>query len=250
MRIPIRLADSDHPLVRETARRLTRDLTTPREKLRALFYFVRDEIRFGFPKEGDIVKASETIELGYGQCNTKAALLIALARAVGLEARVHFSTIDKSIQKGVFPQWAFRRLPDELSHPWVEVKIEGRWRRIDSFINDRAFYRAGRAALRERGWKTGFSISCESGESDPEFNIDEERFVQMDAVTGDHGTFDDPADYYRVSMYLNRPGPLTLLMYRMLVGSINRRVEGLRKGCQDSGLCGSPARAEPDPGPA
>jgi len=250
MRIPIGLADSDHPLVRETAERLIRDLTTPREKLRALFYFVRDEIRFGFPKDGDIVKGSETIELGFGQCNTKAALLIALARAAGLEARVHFSTIDKSIQRGVFPGWAFRRLPDQLSHPWVEVLIEGRWRRIDSFINDDAFYRAGRAALRERGWKTGFSISCETGESDPEFNIDEERFVQMDAVTGDHGTFDDPADYYRGPMYLNRPGPLTLLMYRVLVGLINRRVEGLRKRYRDPGLCESLSRAEPTIEPA
>jgi len=250
MRIPTSLADSDHPLVRETAETLIGGLTTPREKLRALFYYVRDEIRFGFPKNGDIVKASETIELGYGQCNTKAALLIALARAAGLEARVHFSTIDKSIQRGIFPAWAFRRLPAEFSHPWVEVKIEGRWRRIDSFINDEAFYRAGRAALRERGWKTGFSISCESGESDPEFNLDEEKFVQMDAVTGDHGTFADPADYYRGPMYLNRPGPLTLLMYRLLVGLINRRVEGLRKSYQDPGLCGCPSGVEPTIEPA
>ena len=38
-------------------------------------------------KKGDIVRASETIRLGVGQCNTKATLLVALARAAGLEAR-------------------------------------------------------------------------------------------------------------------------------------------------------------------
>jgi hypothetical protein len=242
MRIPAKLADDDHPLVRETARRLIQNRETPREKLRALFYFVRDDIRFGYPKNGDIVKASETIHLGFGQCNNKATLLVALARAADFNARIHFSTINKDIQKGVFPGWVFKRMPDELSHSWVEVEVEARWRRIDSFINDVDFYRAGRAALRERGWKTGFSISCESSESDPEFNIDEERFVQMDAVTGDHGIYDEPADYYRSPGYLNRPGALTLLMYRLVVSLANRKVKRMRKECR-TGLCVSSVQA-------
>lgn len=243
MRIPKKLADDDHPLVRETARRLTRNMEMPREKLRAMFYYVRDEIRFGYPKSGDIVRASETIRLGVGQCNNKATLLIALSRAVGLSARAHFSTIDKEIQRGMFPKWAFKRMPDEISHSWVEVEIEGRWRRVDSFINDADFYNAGRRALRERGWRTGFSISCEDGESDPEFNIDEERFVQMGAVTGDHGTYDEPADYYRSPKYLNRPGALTLLMYRLVVSLANRRVKRMRGQCQ-AGFCFPPAKVE------
>lgn len=241
MNIPTTLADHEHPLVRDTARRLTRDLETPREKLRALFYFVRDDILFGYPRNGDIVAASETIRSGVGQCNTKATLLLALARAVGLDARIHFSTIDREIQRGVFPTWVFNRLPDELSHSWVEVEIEGRWRRIDSFINDLDFYRAGREALREHGWKTGFSISCSNGESDPELDIDEERFVQMDAVTGDHGVWDDPADYYRSSRYRNRPGALTLLMYRLVMSFANRKVARMRTQCS-AGLCSAPAR--------
>ena len=133
MRIPTKLADDDHPLVRATAQRLTRDQKTPRDALRALFHFVRDEIRFGYPTKGDIVKASETIRLGLGQCNTKATLLVALARAAGLEARTHFSTIDKNIQRGIFPGWIFERMPDELSHSWVEVLIEGRGRQGGSY---------------------------------------------------------------------------------------------------------------------
>lgn len=241
MRIPTTLADHEHLLVRETARRLTRDRETPRDKLRALFYFVRDDILFGYPKNGDIVTASETIRTGIGQCNTKATLLLALARAAGMNGRIHFSTIDKEIQRGLFPKWAFNRMPDEISHSWVEVEIEGRWRRIDSFINDLDFYRAGRNALRERGWKTGFSISCANGESDPELNIDEERFVQMDAVTGDHGVWDDPADYFRSSNYRNRPSALKLLMYRLVVGFASRKVARMRREC-GTGLCCTPAR--------
>jgi len=240
MRIPEKLADNEHPLVRATAFRLTQGLETPRKQLQALFYYVRDDILFGFAKDADIMKASETIQLGYGACNNKATVLLALARAVGLKARLHFSTISKDIQKGVFPKWVFKRLPEELSHCWVEVEIDGRWRRIDSFINDESFYCAGKKALRERGWKTGFSISCESGESDSEFNIDQERFVQMDAVTSDHGIYDDPADYYRSSKYLNRPGFLTLLMYRLIIGVVNRKIAKMRKECPQC-LCSAAA---------
>ena len=70
MSIPKKLADADDPLVRETAERLTIGRASVRAKLEAIFYYVRDEIRFGFPAAGDLVRASETIRLGYGQCNT------------------------------------------------------------------------------------------------------------------------------------------------------------------------------------
>jgi hypothetical protein len=110
----------------------------------------------------------------------------------------------------------------------VEVEIEGRWRRLDSFINDLAFYRAGTKALREKGWDTGYSISCSSGESSPEFNVEEEKFVQMDAVVADHGLWDDPSDYYRTDRYRNRPGPLKMLLYRFLIRRVNARVARMR----------------------
>ena len=63
MRIPKRLADKEHPIVRATAYRLIQGLEAPRDQLRALFYHVRDDILFGFVKDADIMKASETIRL-------------------------------------------------------------------------------------------------------------------------------------------------------------------------------------------
>jgi hypothetical protein len=223
------LADYEHPLVRETAERLTRDEATIRGKIEKLFYFVRDGIKFAFPADGDLVKASDTIRSGVGQCNTKGTLFLALCKAAGIPARLHFSTIKKDIQHGLFTGLAYRLMPPEISHSWLEVMIDGRWRRLDSYINDEAFYEAGKAALRERGWNTGFSISREGGESSAAFNLDEEKFVQMDAVVGDHGVWDEPSNYYASSAYKNRPGLLRLLVYRALIGSINRRVERLRR---------------------
>ena len=92
------LADHDHLLVRDTAQRLTQTETTLRGRLEQLFHFVRDDVRFAFPIDGDFVKASETIQLGYGQCNTKATLLLALCKVVDIPARIHFSLITKDMR--------------------------------------------------------------------------------------------------------------------------------------------------------
>lgn len=225
-----KLADYEHTLVKETALRLTVRETTTRGKLEKLFYFVRDDIKFAFPKEGDFVKASETILSGVGQCNTKGTLFLALCKAIGIPVRIHFSLIRKDIQRGLFSGLAYALMPPQISHSWIEVEVEGKWRRIDSYINDEPFYQAAKTRLQQCGWNTGYSVACSSSASSSAFNLDEEKFVQMDAVTEDHGVWDDPADYYLSQLYKNRPGWLKQLLYRLWVGSINRKVAHLRNG--------------------
>jgi hypothetical protein len=216
------LADSDHPLVSGTALQLTENVDTPSDQLEKLFFFVRDGIRFGFQPHGDLMRASETIRLGMGQCNNKTTLLVALSRSLGFPARVHFSLIRREIQRGLFPSLAYLFLPRLISHSWAEVEVDGRWRRLDSYINDLDFYRAGRAELRCRGWNTGFSIACSAGESIADFDIDRERFVQMDAVVEDHGVWQEPADYYRSALYRNRPSAFRMLLYRIVLKAFNQ----------------------------
>jgi hypothetical protein len=43
------LADDDHPAIQAQARELMDDRHERRDMLENLFYFVRDDIRFGFP---------------------------------------------------------------------------------------------------------------------------------------------------------------------------------------------------------
>jgi len=52
----------------------------------------------------------------------------------------------------------------------------------------------------------------------------------MDAVVEDHGIWDDPSDYYETGLYKNRPNAVTLFLYRLLIGRVNKRVEHMRKG--------------------
>lgn len=231
MRKVEKLADFNHPIVMKKAKDLSKGAVSDRERLEKFFYYVRDEIKFGFPSKGDLMKASETIKLGMGQCNTKATLILALCKAVGIPARVHFSLITRDIQRGIFTGWRFKILPKFLSHDWVEVKIEGKWRKIDSFINDINMYIVGKQLLREKEWDIGYSIACTSGESSADYNIDEEKFVQMDAITDDHGIYDDPSEYYSSELYQNRPNPITLMIYRLMIGKLNRKIQTLRKSC-------------------
>jgi len=231
------LADDDHPLVRETAERLIRGEEAPRGRLEKLFYYVRDVIRFGFPMDGDLIKASETIAIGMGQCNTKGALFLALCRASGIPGRMHFSLIKKEIQRGLFTGIGYLLMPPLISHSWLEVEIEGKWRSLDAHINDMAFFTAAKLALKEKGWDTGYSISCAGGECSADFHIDDEQFVQMDAVIADQGVWEDPSDYYRTEAYRNRPGLTKLILYRLMIKRVNTKVARMRSASSKGHRC-------------
>lgn len=69
-----------------------------KNKVKEIYDFVRDDVLFGYNVD-DCVPASRVLKDGYGQCNTKGTLLMALLRAVGVKCRVHGFTIDKVLQK-------------------------------------------------------------------------------------------------------------------------------------------------------
>lgn len=67
------------------------------ERIRDIYNFVRDEILFGYNID-DEIPASKVLSDGYGQCNTKGTLFMALLRAYDVPCRVHGFTIDKKLQ--------------------------------------------------------------------------------------------------------------------------------------------------------
>lgn len=153
------LSDHNHPLVQATASQLTSLLPNQIDKLEAFFHFVRDEIPFGFTPKWDDVSASETLEYQVGYCNTKAALFHVLCKTADIPSRIHSGLIDIYIMKGVFPAFAFPFLPKSGGHSWSEVNIDGLWKPIDSYINDKPFYENAIKLLHESGQVTAFSVS-------------------------------------------------------------------------------------------
>lgn len=223
------LSNSSHPLVQSTAKRLTKDVSEDRDKFARIFYYVRDDIVFGFPPEGDFVTASQTIQRSYGQCNTKGTLMLALCQAVGIPARLHFSRISKEIQHGFFMGLFYALMPKEITHSWLEVELAGKWVLVDTYINDLELHNAAVRKLNSVGWDTGFSVSRVVDEPSAELSLNNNRYSQMGAVVGDDGTWDEPAEFYNQPGYLNRPSVIKQLLYRLYLPVVNRRIRLLRQ---------------------
>ncbi|HEV3365751.1 MAG TPA: transglutaminase family protein [Acidimicrobiia bacterium] len=92
----MQFADSDHPDVIAFAQEATKDATTDREKAVALFYAVRDGIRYDpytMCDDPETYRASHVLKTKVSYCIPKSVLLVAAARAVGLTARLGFADV-------------------------------------------------------------------------------------------------------------------------------------------------------------
>lgn len=93
---PARCVDADHPAIAAFAAEVVGDRTDARDKAIALYYAVRDRIRYD-PYAIDLtdqgLKASTALLAGRGWCVPKAALLAAVCRAAGVPAKVGFADV-------------------------------------------------------------------------------------------------------------------------------------------------------------
>ncbi len=96
------------------------------QKIQKIYNFVRDEIAFGYNTD-DTIPASEVLSDGYGQCNTKGTLFMALLRAVGIPCRIHGFTIHKKLQKGAMTGLIYKLAPQSIIHSWVEIQYKEHW---------------------------------------------------------------------------------------------------------------------------
>jgi Transglutaminase-like enzymes, putative cysteine proteases len=88
--------EANHKKIIETARNLTKDCFSNKDKAVKLFYFVRDSIPYNLYMISVFVedfKASRVLEWGKGYCVQKAVLLTALGRAADIPSRLIFATI-------------------------------------------------------------------------------------------------------------------------------------------------------------
>ena len=85
----------------------------PAGRIGAVHDFVRDTVRFGYSC-GDALPASAVLADGYGQGNTKATLMMALLRGLGIRCRLHGFTT--SIQRtGINRDLGTFANPDDFS---------------------------------------------------------------------------------------------------------------------------------------
>jgi hypothetical protein len=223
--------------VMDVVDRVTSGIVTKQEKAIRLHNYVRDNIKFGFNRYFDAGSPDYTLSCGAGHCNPKSRLMVALFQAAGLEAFQHFVVIPRDILKGVIPSNSWWIIPAELSHSYVEVKVDGIWCEIDSFIVDTPLLKAAQARLASEGRTIGYGVRIDSTN---QWDGQNRAFSQFDSemMIEDHGRIDDLESYFRSRKYRHkilgvRFNTTFNLMGDRMVSQFNSQIDQIRQQDDD-----------------
>ncbi|MEA3439750.1 MAG: transglutaminase-like domain-containing protein [Chloroflexota bacterium] len=219
--------------VREVVEQIVAGAESELEIAIMLHDYVRDNVKFGFNKYFDAAPPDYTLAYGYGHCNPKSLLMVSLFRTADLESYQHFVVIPKDILKDAIPASRYWMIPAELSHSYVEIKVEGVWCSIDSYIIDTPLLNAAQDMLAREGRSLGYgvrvgSINVWDGQCDAFSQFDHGMMIE------DHGRVDDLDRYYRDKRYRNRAlglpfNRMFLFMGESGVAPINTHIEKIRR---------------------
>ncbi len=215
------------PIARLLEARKWRELPL-QARIGAVYDFVRDEIAFGYNAR-DTLPASAVLADGYGQCNTKATLLMALLRGVGVPCVLHGFTIHKSLQRGVVPEAIYWMAPRNILHSWVEVEVEGRWVTLEGFILDRPVLNELQRAFPDRNSLCGYGAGTDCLQAPRVDWTGQDTFIQSTGINQDFGLYDSPDAFF--ADHQQELTGLRGLFFRTIARHwMNRRVGAMRRG--------------------
>ena len=125
---PTAVIDFLHPGVQAFVREHDRPEADARTRAVTLYYAVRDRIRYD-PYEIDLsatgLSAGRCVELGRGWCVTKAALLAACCRAIGIPARPGYADVRNHLSTARMR--AIMRTDEFRWHGYTAILLDGKW---------------------------------------------------------------------------------------------------------------------------
>lgn len=199
------------------------------ERIRSAYNFVRDEILFGYNVSDDL-PGSAVLKDGYGQCNTKATLLMTLLRSLRIPCRLHGFTIHKELQAGAIPELFYELAPDEILHSWVETCYGGQWVNLEGFILDSRYLAALRQSFADvRGPFCGFAVATPDLHAPPNEWSGGDTYIQKEAIVKDLGIFDSPDDFY-AKHGSNLQGWRDFIFSHVVRKIMNSNIEQIRAG--------------------
>ena len=222
-----RYIDKDHLCVQTAALDLSSGQQSDRNKVLAIFQFVRDQVKFGFTRGFWDNKASDVLASRIGYCNTKSTLFVALLRAINIPARQVFVDIDADILHGLLDPGT-----PYVDHSYVEVYIDGIWVATDSYIVDADLFGPAQRRVQNEGHPMGYGVhatgTLEWDGRSPAFS----QFNTLDPrpISTKHwGVYADVGDFYqRADAPWNRLNPLLRVSMGAFSASINQRADRLR----------------------
>ena len=192
-----KILNFSHPEIEELIKSKHWNNSSEYEKIGSIYDFVQNDIAFGYNKSDEIT-ASAVLKDGYGQCNTKGSLLMALLRGVGIHCRFHGFTIAKKLQKGAITGLPYLLAPNNIIHSWVEVYYQEKWLNLEGFILDKKYLNN-----LQRKFPDVTNSFCGYGVATSDFRnpqIDwngNDTYIQKDGINNDFGVFEDPDSFYR-----------------------------------------------------
>jgi len=130
------MIDSDNQAVRDFAASHTHATESDRVNAVALYYAVRDGFRYD-PYTMDLtlngLRASHVLELGRGWCVTKANLLAACCRAVGIPARLGYADVRNHLSTARLR--AQMRTDVFVWHGYTSILLGGHWLKATPAFN-------------------------------------------------------------------------------------------------------------------
>jgi len=148
---PTKFLDFNKHKVKYKAEKITQGISSEQGKAIKLFYWVRDEIKYNMytyiPMYETNLKASTTLRRMNGFCMSKAVLLSAFARAVGIPARIHMVDI---INHKV-PDWIDEMMGTKTfhCHGYSELYLNGNWIKLTPVFDKDTALKAGYVPLVE-----------------------------------------------------------------------------------------------------
>ena len=125
---PTLYIDCDAEPVKEKSRALVQGIPASRDKAIRIFYAVRDGIKYtiyGKRSQPEHFRASSVLSAGEGYCVQKAILLVALARAASIPARLRLA----AIRSHLVPKELLKKRGTDLFpfHGYADLHVDGVW---------------------------------------------------------------------------------------------------------------------------
>lgn len=163
-------------------------------KIKEIYNFIRDEILFGYNID-DSVRASKVLKDGYGQCNTKGTLFMALLRGVNIKCRVHAFTINKELQKGAMTGFVYKNAPRNIYHSWVEVLYNDKWYELEAFIIDKEYLNSLISINKDcTGMFCGYGVAVKDFKNPVIEWEGNNTYIQSEGINQDFGIYLSPDD--------------------------------------------------------
>lgn len=172
--------------------------------------------------------ASQILKDGYGQCNTKAILLMALFRAAKIPCRLHGFTIKKQLQRGVVPELVYPLAPSNIIHAWVEIEYKDKWISLEGFILDGQYLSALQTKFNATESICKYGAGTDTLSAPNVEWTGHDTYIQKTGINNDFGVFDNPDSFY--TKHRQSLSPLKSALYRYGIRHwMNARVKKLRQ---------------------